>query len=216
MSRVGEMRGKGTIAVFAVAVASAVYAIYLFFRILSQPRDAAANVNLLTAVIAVAVGALVVYQVDLLRKQTQLDAIIRLDQEWRSDRMVKDRMRAWKDEKNANEESVDDVLEFLGRVSSFANRGMIDPNLVWDTFGWYLVRYYSYCENEIKVSREKWTNRYDRTLYQELESMYKILVIKEAEPRGITPAEVERELADKRGLFIQTERNLRSNEQNAT
>ena len=210
------MSKKVTIAVFVVFAASAIYAVCLFVRTLSQPRDAAANATLLAAVVAVGVGALVVYQVDLLRKQTQLDAIIRLDQEWRCDQMVRNRQLAWKDEIHADEDTVEGVLEFLERVSTFANRGMIDHNLVWDTFGWYLVRYYSYCKNEIEILREKWTNQYDATLYCELESMYKVLLDKEAEPRHITPAEVERELMDKRALFIKTERNLQPNEQNAT
>jgi hypothetical protein len=206
------MSRKVTIAVLVVFVASAIYAIYLFARILSQPRDAAANATLLTAVVAIGAGALVVYQVDLLRKQTQLDAIIRLDQEWRCDQMVRNRELAWKDEMHADEDTVEGVLEFLERVSTFANRGMIDRNLVWDTFGWYMVRYYSYCKNEIEVLRERWTNRYDGTLYQELEALYKALLDKEAEPRHITPAEVEKELMNKRALFIKTERNPQPND----
>jgi len=72
----------------AVFLVSGGYAIYLFREILNQSRDAAANATLLTAVVAVAAGALVIWQIDLLQKQTQLDAIIRLDQEWRSNDML--------------------------------------------------------------------------------------------------------------------------------
>ena len=197
----------------AVAVVSFGYAIYLFCETLTQSRDAAANATLLAAAVAAGAGALVIHQIDLLQKQTQLDAIIRLDQEWRSDQMIKQRKSAWKDNDHPDEEKIEDVLEFLEPASSFVAQEIIDPNLVWDTFGWYMIRYYSCCQNEIEILRDKWTNSHDKTLYQDLEALYKRLVDKEAKARRIAPAEVEGELDSKRRLFIQTERNLQANEQ---
>jgi len=76
-----------------------------------------------------------------------------------------------------------------------------------------MMRYFTYCKNEIEILRDKWTNQYDPTLYQDLQGLYKLLLDKEARSRGTTPAEVERELDNKRRLFIQTERNLQANEQ---
>lgn len=154
-------------------------------------------------------ASIVFYQIGVLKDQIQLDAFMRLEQEWNSPEMINRRRAAWKpDCDEPDEETVEGVLEFLERASTFANRGMIAPELVWDTFGWYLLRYYHYGREAIKKLRVKWTNTPDPTLYQELEKLYNPLLKRESKERGIQREDVVKELDDngKKKLFIESER----------
>jgi hypothetical protein len=79
----------------------------------------------------------------LLRKQIQLQGLLDLDKEWNSADMRARRASGWTPANDINLENIEDVLDFLEKVSSFEERNVLDAELVWDsTLGWYLLRYF--------------------------------------------------------------------------
>src|ERR1035437_1039229 len=116
-----------------------------------KPSDGA---TLFTGLLA---AAIVWWQGHLISQQMQLQAIIELDKEWNSNEMLKNRKSAWNDQGEVDKNNVDRVLEFQEKVSTFEKTGIISADLIWDTFGWYVWRYYHYCRQAINDFRGEWT-----------------------------------------------------------
>src|SRR5258708_18359324 len=90
-------------------------------------------------------GAVVWWQGYLITKQMVLNAVTDLYKEWNSEEMLEKRRLAWSNG-NPNPHTIEDVLEFLEKVSSLEKKRFITRQLIWDTFGWYIGRYYFYCK----------------------------------------------------------------------
>ncbi len=152
-------------------------------------------------------GIVVWWQIRLLVRQLEYTAVQDLNKEWNSAEMVERRRSAWIVGKDTpNPETIEDVLEFLEKVSTLENKRYISSDLIWDTFGWYFGRYYYYCKNEIGELRKKWTKGNDPTLYQDLEHFYIRLLQSEAKQRKLRPEDVEKEYDETIGRFIHSER----------
>jgi hypothetical protein len=176
-----------------------------------------AGLATLAALIA-AVG--VVIQGCLLRKQIQLQGLLELDKEWNSEAMVENRARAWTEAKEPDLGELEGVLEFLEKVGSLEEAGVLDAKLIWDlAVGWYLIRYSYYCRDAIKELRRRWTApREDPTLYQDLEELSAKLLrfeVKRRSKRGprVTEEMVCQELDARKKEFIESERSLSGNGQ---
>lgn len=171
---------------------------------------AAILLSVIALVVSAAAAVFAYYQARLLKKQIQLQAIVDLDREWRSKEMQLKRSLCWTEAGHPNQDNVEDVLEFLEKISSFEQRQVIPTRLVWDTLGWYVVRYHRYCRNEIEILRDEWTHTHDLTLYQDLEKLSMRLVREEAKTREISEDQVRNELDDPkiRRSFIECERGL--------
>lgn len=175
-----------------------------------KPSDGA---TLFAALLAV---GFVWWQGHLIKRQMELQAALELDSEWNSEEMLENRSAAWNDQNEANEGTVESVLEFLEKVSTFEKRGVISLDLIWDTFGWYIWRYYHYSSAVIQVLRSKWTpNRPDPTLYQDLEALFPKLLHREIEirnrlrskgQRALTARDVIEELDMTREKFVAAEK----------
>jgi hypothetical protein len=173
------------------------------------------GVTALAALIA-AVG--VIIQARLLRKQIQLHGLLDLDKEWNSAEMAENRARAWTEGNEPDPGELEGVLEFLEKVSSLEEAGVLDAKLIWDlAVGWYLVRYSYYCRDAIKELRRKWTApREDRTLYKDLEELAEKLLrfeVRHRSKRGarVTQEVVCQELEASKKEFIESERSLSGN-----
>ena len=104
---------------------------------------------------------------------------------------------------------IENVLEFLEKVSTFERRGAVSAKLIWDTFGWYLWRYYYYSAEIIAELRKEWTSKKsDQTLYQDLEALYGKMLKQECERRSITERDAKDELDTTREKFVASERRL--------
>lgn len=171
---------------------------------------AATIISVIAIIVSTVAALFAYYQAQLLKKQIQLQASIDLDKEWRSGEMLQKRSSFWSEEGHPDQDRAEDVLEFLEKVSSFEEHEIIECRLVWDTLGWYMVRYHHYCRNVIEILREMWTHRPDHTLYQDLEKLSDKLVREEANNRGISADVVEKELddAELRKKFVESERSL--------
>jgi hypothetical protein len=172
----------------------------------------------LATVAALVAAVAVFYQARLLRKQIQLQGLLDLDKEWNSRDMIEKRATAWTETSEPNLDEIEGVLEFLEKVSSLEERGVLDAKLIWDlAVGWYLIRYSYYCRDAIKELRRKWTApREDPTLYQDLEKLSTKLVRSEVKRRStrrerVTVEVVYQELEATKKEFIQSERGLNGN-----
>ncbi len=135
------------------------------------------------AIAAAAAAAINWWQARLSKKQIQLQAIIELDREWNSKDMLAKRRSVWKDDKS------------------------VDIDLVWDTLGWYLLRYYFYSTTAIEFLRDTWTKTTDNTLYGDLEELYGKLLNMEIKERNKKKKKTEQEeLKDKRTKFVESEK----------
>ena len=163
-------------------------------------------------------GAIVWWQGHLIKGQMQLQAIIELDKEWNSIEMLKKRSSSWGNDNKPDNDRIERVLEFLEKVSTLEKRGVISDELIWDTFGWYLCRYYHYCSKDvIPQLRDAWTNSTDPTLYGDLEALWNKLLKCEIDERNkskrpgarkLTDEEFIAELDKSKDRFIQTEKGL--------
>lgn len=171
---------------------------------------AATILSVIALIVSAVAAGFAYYQAQLLKKQIQLQAIMDLDREWRSNEMLQERSSFWSAEGHPDQDRAEDVLEFLEKVSSFEEGGIIECRLVWDTLGWYMVRYHHYCQNVIEILRERWTHRRDHTLYQDLEKLSDKLLREEANKQRISADAVQEELDDKdlRKKFVESERSL--------
>lgn len=160
-------------------------------------------------------GAIVWWQGHLIKGQMQLQAIIELEKEWNSMEMLKKRSGAWGDDDLPDKERIEGVLEFLEKVSTLEKRGVISDDLIWDTFGWYVWRYYYYSRGVIDQIRNDWTNSTDGTLYSDLEKLWNKLCEREIAERNkskrtgarqLTEGEFRAELDKTRARFIKSER----------
>jgi hypothetical protein len=168
------------------------------------PMDAEAKMTLFSGLLA---GGVVWWQVWLLVRQMAYGTVLDLYKEWNSLEMLTRRRHAWiLDKECPNPETIEDVLEFLEKVSTLERRKYIGREFIWDTFGWYVSRYYFYCRTVIEEDlRRKWTNGNDTTLYQDLEYLYGRLVEEEASQRNLRVKDIEMEYDDRKGKFIQSE-----------
>lgn len=158
-------------------------------------------------------GAIIWWQGHLIRR-LELETTVDLYREWNSKEVRRKRRAAWLDDK-PDPERIEDVLEFLEKVSTFERERFISRALIWDTFGWYLWRYYFYCRDVIMEKRRAWTpGRTDATLYRDLELLHPKLVRMELAERNwiekggkrLTEGDVIRELEETRTKFIECER----------
>jgi hypothetical protein len=98
------------------------------------------------------------------------------------------------------------LLEFLEELAGLAVRNVLSRKLVWDsTLGWHAVRYYSYNLENGNIGRARKTWR-DRTLYQNLEQMYRLYAKEERRQRGIDEAALEEDLKQTRERFLRDEK----------
>lgn len=174
--------------------------------------------GLLAAVVVWWQGDLIREQIELQKKQAELQTIIDLDKEWNSVEMLRSRSLAWNDRNEPDKYRIEGALEFLEKVSTFQKNGALSDDLIWDTFGWYVWRYYYYSADVIRELRADWTpGSTDPTLYQDLEELYFSLLRMEVEERNrkrtqgqpeLTEKDVLNELKKTRHKFITSERRL--------
>jgi hypothetical protein len=161
-------------------------------------------------------GAIIWWQGHLIRRQMELETTVDLYREWNSREMRQKRHAAWLNDK-PDPDRIEDVLEFLEKVSTFDKERFISLGLVWDTFGWYLSRYYFYCKDVIMEKRVAWTpGRTGATLYRDLELLDPKLRRMELAERNridragknLTESDVIEELEKTRTKFIECEKSL--------
>jgi hypothetical protein len=167
-----------------------------------------------TLFVGLVASAVVGLQAYLIKRQVLFGTTVELYREWTSEEMLRKRKAAWSGGE-PNPDAIEDVLEFLEKVATFEKERFISRGLIWDTFGWYMSRYYFYCQDVIRDRRSCWAPDHpDNTLYQDVQELYpKLLRIELAErdckrgkDRKLTEKDVEKELGATKAKFIKSER----------
>jgi hypothetical protein len=199
-------------ALFLIGSCFLVCSVVLGKPILGGGDDVALFIGLVT-------GGVIWWQGHLIKRQIELSTIIDLYREWNSEGMLQSRRAAWVNAPRLNGEPnpdrIEEVLEFLEKVSTLEEGRFISRVLVWDTFGWYVSRYYFYSKDLILRLRRKWTDAEpDPTLYQDLERFYEKLTrmdLRERNCKGdmgkkLTSTDIEAELERTKLKFIISEK----------
>jgi hypothetical protein len=116
-----------------------------------------------TAVAATAAVLVAIYQtranLRVQREQLGIQSLQQLLAEWQSPQMIKTRARAdvillnrstLRDD-NTPTQDLDNVLDFFETVAVFHRRGILDAELTWHTFYWYMVNYWHPSEPYIRA-----------------------------------------------------------------
>jgi branched-subunit amino acid transport protein len=151
-----------------------------------------------TIFLAITTAFVIWWQGRQLKKQLELQIITELYKEWNEDRMFRARCALCKilpsdgvicKYEDNTLDKVESVIEFLERIASYYMNGVLTRSLVWDTFSFYIMRYYFYTHNAIKEIEKKWGD--DKTLYCDLNNLYKALMKLEVKRRVKTKEEIE-------------------------
>jgi len=166
----------------------------------------------------IATAIIILVQADLLRqqnqqaaeiasRQNQLHALVELQKEWNSERMLKLRS-AWA----ANEgdiERLEPILEFLEDFARFRSDKFLTDEAVWDTtLGWHAALYYFYNRKNanIKNLRTKWK---DDTFFEKLTDLWTAYVQEEKKRGRIREeSDLEEVLLQTKKDFMKAEREL--------
>jgi hypothetical protein len=188
--------------------------VFLLLASLAYPNLHLVAADRVVLFIGLLTGGIIWWQGYLIRRQMELQTAVGLYAEWNSKEMLQTRSAAWLDDK-PDPDTIEAVLEFLEKVSTFEKEGFISLTLIWDTFGWYLWRYYFYCKDVIMEKRRDWTPAApDPTLYQDLQELYPKLLrmelaernCRESDGKKLTESDVIGELEETKIKFIQCER----------
>lgn len=174
----------------------------------------------MTFVLAVGTVGVIWWQGRQLQKQLELQTITELYKEWNGDEMRKARHELCLllsfDREIYDLDRVEDVLEFLERIASFYKDKVLSKELIWATIGWYIMRYFYYARELSTITgiRKKWSG--DKTLYKEIERLYKDLLDmelclrrEEGEPIK-NEKEIEQQFKIELEKFKESERNEKS------
>lgn len=174
-----------------------------------HPNETTALASAFAALGTVIAVIVFLWQGQTIKKQLELSTLVDLYQEWNSKEMLKKRALSFDTvDSGADLDKVEAVLEFLEKIASFHVGGILSEKLIWDTFGWYILRYYFYNKDKIKQIREKWGN--DKTLYCDLKELYGRLSKKEVKLRKEIEdlEELEIQFSEQRQKFIDEEKKL--------
>lgn len=138
-----------------------------------------------------------------INKQLKIQTIADLYKEWDSLRMRKVRANSFNNNPN-DLDGVELVLEFLEKIACHYNNDVLDQDILWDFFEWYILRYYYYNKDNINKIRTKWGN--DKFLYCELEKLYPKLLKQEVKALKKKEKEIENNLKEQRDNFIKSEK----------
>jgi hypothetical protein len=160
-----------------------------------------------TVALAITTALVIIWQGQQLKKQLELQVTTDLYREWNSGPMFKNRRELCSllssggtvtDKSNPALDKVEGVIEFFERIASYYMNGVLTRGLIWDTFSFYIMRYYFYTHDVISNIEQRWGD--DRTLYSDLTNLYNDLIEEESIRRGISKDIIEQ------GFKIQTER----------
>jgi hypothetical protein len=91
------------------------------------------------------------------------------------------------------------VLEFFEDLGLFLRRGYLDEELLWNTFGFYAVRWWTICKGYTLEERKRQS---DPTLFADFEDLAKRFLARDSEAglTEATPSDIESFLKDERDL----------------
>jgi len=174
----------------------------------------------MTFLMAVITATVILWQGQQIKRQLEMQVLIDLFREWNSVEMMEVRCKSFNEGKplaewdNNDFDNTEKLLEFLEKIASYYVRKVLTKELIWDTIGWYIIKYYynfyinEYIYKDEKTNiitkiREKWNN--DNTLYWDLDRLYPVLFKMEINNRGISEEDLNNELQRYNNKFRELE-----------
>ncbi|MGP0594747.1 hypothetical protein ACTRXD_19710 [Nitrospira sp. T9] len=114
------------------------------------------NADIVTAIAAIITAlialAIAVFEGRQRRASTKLDVLLRLDDQWNGESMKRARIVAAESLKAGlrPDDGVDSVLDFFQGIGSLDRRGLIDRELAWEFFFYWLHRYVALTADHIR------------------------------------------------------------------
>ncbi len=131
-----------------------------------------------------------------------VDLIIKLDERFKSEKMIKIRKAAAESILNKTNSNVDDVLEFFELIGLLIRRGALDEKMVWHTFLTWIDGYWHSTNGYITAERKK-----DPTLWKDFSYLHKRVSDVQNRERGNSDSEII-PLEDSLDDFLKDEANL--------
>ncbi|MGD0217257.1 MAG: hypothetical protein ABSC45_07075 [Desulfobaccales bacterium] len=162
--------------------------------------------------LAIITAAVIIWQGQQLKRQLELQVITELYKEWNEDEMFEARCSLCKilppegiitDFGDDTFDKVENVIEFLERIASYYMNSVLTKRLVWDTFSFYIMRYYFYTQKAIKEIEKYWGD--DKILYRDLSDLYNELIDYECNERNKNKKEIEQSFVDETNKFKKSE-----------
>lgn len=157
-----------------------------------------------TLFVGLVAAFIVWWQGTLIKQQIQFQSFVELDKEWNSSAMLRTRETAFnKATKQYELYKLEGILEFLEKLASFRQMGVLDMNLLlYSNIGWYAVRYFFFNRESIRAMRKKWK---DEHLYEDLEVFYEDYLALEVGDSEEDRKLYEQELESTKDAFIENE-----------
>ena len=107
-----------------------------------------------------------------------IDLFLRLEADFRNDRMLTARRVASKALRSENPSDADDVLDFFEMIGLLVRRGALDKHVVWHNFFYWIHRYYLLAQDYITAVQSE-----DPTIWADLMELHRCLVLIEKKER---------------------------------
>lgn len=184
------------------------------------PNETTAIATICLVLVGAVTIIAIIWQGSLVRTQLELQTLANLYEEWNSKQMLRKRAHSFFIDEKSSEgdlEKVEAVLEFLEKLASYYRHRVLTKSLIWDTFGWYILRYYFHnsgnesfpdqpANGNIERIRVKWGN--DKTLYCDLQKLYGKLLWREMFRRRKWKTTLRTHFRMEREKFIEAEKTL--------
>jgi hypothetical protein len=139
------------------------------------------------AAVAAALGAAAALWTQLRSSRVSLgfDLLLRLDERFNGGEMLKTRRKAAKEMLEGADPHLDDILDFFEMIGMLVRRGVLDGEMVWHSFFYWLNSYWHLASARISQARTE-----DATVWADLTTLYAKLVKLERKERGLADADV--------------------------
>jgi len=123
--------------------------------------------TLVTALAAVIGVVISIYKINSESKRFRfalgIDTILKMDERFNSEEMKKIRQVAAKSLRDQTNTDVEDVLDFFETIGMLTHKGALDEEMVWNTFYYWVIRYWYAAKEYIETKRKE-----DPSIYSEL------------------------------------------------
>lgn len=127
-----------------------------------------------------------------------VDLILKLDERFNSEEMRRARRAAAKSLLDKTHTEADEVLDFFEMIGFLARRGALDEKMIWETFFYWIYRYWHCAKEYIERQREG-----DPTLWANAAHLYKRVVAIEKCERRCSDADMSLKGESSRNFLVE-------------
>jgi hypothetical protein len=150
---------------------------------------------------------LVIYQVRISREQMKVKIGLDFADKFDNNAMKLARSKLAKQilAKVDHDSIQEEVINLFEDIGTFLRRNYLDEELIWATFSFYAIRWWSVCKDYILEERKRQDN--DQTIFEDFENLVDVLYKVESKRRKLPRAKLEPD-QDDINKFLKDEINL--------